>query len=135
MSHGVSVTIPEHLYRKAKEMARARRRSLDDIIVEALEQGLLPPPGLFAGDLDEEESAVRREMAAFVAQFPSLQAQYGGQHVAILDGRVVDHDPDGEALYRRIASRYPDRFVWLSPVDNEPLPTFHTRSPRLVDSA
>lgn len=71
-------------------------------------------------------------MDAYVALHPSLKANYFGEHVAILEGQLVDHDPDPAALYQRIAAQYPDRFVWLTVVEEEPLTTLAFRSPRIV---
>jgi hypothetical protein len=133
MADHVTVTISERLYRRALESARLRQRPIDTVIEEALEQGLSSgAPDTETMSPDDEETAVRREMAAFLELHPSLHKQYSGQHVAIHDGRLVDHDADAEALYRRISARYPDEFVWLAPVADEPLPTLHFRSPRLV---
>jgi predicted transcriptional regulator len=136
MAGNVTVTISERLYRRALELARRRQESLTAVIEQALEQGLpADGPVTDTGQMDAEEAAVQRELAAFVDLHPSLKDRYGGHHVAIYEGRLVDHDLDREALYRRIAARYPDRFVWLAPVDDEPLPTLHFRSPRLVGLA
>jgi hypothetical protein len=44
---------------------------------------------------------------------------------------LIDHDPDHEALYRRIDAQYPDEFVWISPVEEEAIPTLVFRSPRI----
>ncbi len=73
-----------------------------------------------------------REMEAYIALHPALKANYMGQHVAILDGQLIDHDSDPAALYERIAARYPDRFVWLTAVEEEPLATVKFRSPRIA---
>lgn len=134
MSDQVTVNIPERLYRRARALARERRRPLDAVIAEALEQGMPPETSESAAMPDDQETAVQREMAAYIALHPSLKTQYYGRHVAILDGQLIDHDGDKVALYRRIAARYPDRFVWLTAVEDEPLPTIHARSPRLVAS-
>jgi len=75
---------------------------------------------------------VMREMEAYITLHPALKAAYMGQHVAILDGQLIDHDSDPAALYERIAARYPDRFVWLTAVEEKPLATLRFRSPRIV---
>ena len=130
MSENVSVSIPESLVRRARELARIRRRSLDAVIAEVLDEAL--PPGGTPEPVDEEDAAVNREMEAYTALHPALQELYSGQHVAILNGQLVDHDPNPEALYRRIIIRYPDRFVWLTKVEEESLTTLRFRSPRFV---
>jgi hypothetical protein len=55
-----------------------------------------------------------------------------GQHVAIYGGQLVDHDQDFAALFERIEKAYPDEFVWLATVGEEPLPTIYHRSTRLI---
>jgi hypothetical protein len=80
----------------------------------------------------EEDAAIAREMEAYVALHPALKAEYFGQHVAILDGRLIDADADPAALYQRVTTRYPDRFVWLTVVEKEPLTTLTFRSPRIM---
>lgn len=73
-----------------------------------------------------------REMEAYVALHPSLKEDYLGQHVAILDGQLIDHDADPAALYQRIVARYGHRFVWMTAVEEEPLTTLVFRSPRII---
>jgi hypothetical protein len=131
MADYVTVSIPEGLLNRARKLARARRRPVDVVIAELLDGALPPaedPPAAEAA----EEAAVRREMEAYVALHPSLKADYMGQHVAILDGGLIDHDTDPAALYQRVAVSYPDRFVWLTAVEEEPLSTLVFRSPRIV---
>ena len=130
MSEYVSISIPESLASRARQLARLRRRPLDAVIAEVLDEAL--PPGGTPEPADDEDAAVIREMEAYTAFHPILRESYPGQHVAILDGHLVDHDHDPEALYRRIIARYPDRFVWLTKVEDEPLAMLHFRSPRFV---
>lgn len=129
MSEYVTVTIPEALLRRAKKLARVRRRPVDVVIAELLDRAL---PDEASSVANAEDEAVMREMEAYIALHPALKANYMGQHVAILDGQLIDHDSDPAALYGRIAARYPDRFVWLAAVEEEPLATVKFRSPRIA---
>lgn len=131
MSEYGSVSLPEALLQRAKKLARARHRPVEVVIAELLD-GVLPVAEEPAVSETTEDAAVRREMEAYVALHPTLKADYYGQHVAILDGRLVDHDADPATLYERIATRYPDRFVWLTAVEDEPLTTLVFRSPRIA---
>ena len=131
MSEYVTVSIPEALLNRARKLARARRRPVDALIAELLD-GALPPADEPASSEVSEDAAVRREMEAYVALHPTLKSDYYGQHVAILDGRLLDHDYDPAALYQRVSARYPDRFVWLTVVEDEPLTTLAFRSPRIA---
>ena len=50
------------------------------------------------------------------------------QHVAIQNGRLVDHDADGLTLSRRIDSRYPNTFVLIRKVEAQPKRVLQLRS-------
>ena len=127
----VTVSIPEALLHRARKLARVRRRRVDTVIAELLDEAL-PPAKEAAIPSEADEAAITREMEAYVALHPSLKANYLGQYVAILDGQLVDHDGDPSALYQRIVARYGDRFVWLTAVEEEALTTLVFRSPRIV---
>jgi len=129
MSEYVTVTIPEALLRRAKKLARVRRRPVDVVIAELLDRAL---PDEASSVANAEDEAVIREMEAYIALHPALKANYMGQYVAILDGQLIDHDSDPAALYGRIAAHYPDHFVWLTAVEEEPLATVKFRSPRIA---
>jgi hypothetical protein len=130
MTEYVTVSIPEALHHRARKLARSRRRPVDVVIAELLDESL---PPVEAPSLDtDDDAAVTREMEAYLALHPALKADHLGQHVAILDGRLVDFDSDPVALYQRIADRYPNRFVWLTVVEEEPLTILTFRSPRIV---
>ena len=131
MAEFATVTIPEALLGRAKKLARARRRPVDVVIAELLDEALPPDEQLPTGVTDDE-AATRQEMEAYIALHPALKADFMGQHVAILDGRLIDHDSNPASLYERIAARYPDRFVWMTAVEEEPLTTLVFRSPRIM---
>ena len=59
-----------------------------------------------------------------------LLQRYEGQHVAVYQGNVVDHDPDLLALYLRIDQKYPDDVVLIRQVRPEVERIIHIRSPR-----
>jgi hypothetical protein len=75
---------------------------------------------------------MQREMAAYIALHPELKENFLGKSVAIYQGQLVDVDDDYGELYKRIRSKYPDVFVWLTTVREEPIRTIHMRSPRFV---
>ncbi len=125
----VAVSIPQTLYRRARKVARSRNRSVDDVLVELLDQAL-PSDG--KSEVDNKETAVAREMRAYLALHSMLKEKYLGQHVAIFDGKLIDVDKEYSALYQRIDEQYPDQFVWLATVEEEAIPTLLFRSPRLL---
>ena len=129
MAEQVSITIPQPIYRRVRELARLRNRTVDDVLVEVLDQAL-PPDAM--PDVADEDAAVEREMQAYIALHPMLKEKYLGQHVAIYNGQLIDVDEDYGALYQRIDAQYPDEFVWLATVEEEAMPTLVFRSPRLL---
>jgi hypothetical protein len=132
MTQNVNITLSDQAYRRIKRWAKARHLDLGDAITDFLVENLpdndapvIPPA---AADPD-----VEREKAAYLRLYPQLKAQYAGQYVAIHKGQLVDHDTDYGALFERIDDRYPDTFVWLTRVGDEPMGTIHFRSPRFVE--
>lgn len=84
-------------------------------------------------DLDEWEQAMIREEAAYYALHPQLLKQYANQNVAILHGRLVDHDSDATALYRRVRKNFPGKFVLITPVQPTAEEEYTIYSPRLEE--
>ena len=83
-------------------------------------------------DWSESDPAVEREMQAYIAMHPTLLEEYLGEHVAIYQGKLIDHDKDPGALLARIDAKFPDEFVWTTQVGSEPVRTFVLRSPRIL---
>lgn len=144
MTEQVTINIPRPLFQRASELAQRRDRAVNEVLIELLEQAL---PGnsrnaeivaaateASTAAASSEDAVVQREMEAFLAMHPMLRDRYLGMHVAILDEQLIDYDQDELALYRRMDTQYPDRFVWLARVEADPLPTLVFRSPRLVTS-
>jgi len=136
MSSQVTLIIPDNLFTRAKQLTQVRKEKAADELVDLLDQ-ILASAGSNEEEIDEdkdwteEDSAVEREMQAYIAMHPLLKQTHFGKHVAIYEGRLIDADADYDTLTRRIDAQYPDRFVWISTVDEEPIKTFVFRSPRL----
>jgi hypothetical protein len=81
------------------------------------------------------DNEVEREKAAYFALHQVLWQKYPGQHVAIYNGELVDHDTDGVALSKRVYQRYPDQFVLIRQVEQEPDRVLYFRSPRFEASS
>jgi hypothetical protein len=129
MAEQVSISIPQPIYRRIRELARLRNRPVADVLVEVLDHAL---PADDEPDSSESEAAVERERQAYIALHPMLKEKYLGHHVAIHHGQLIDVDEDYGALYERIDAQYPDEFVWLATVEAEAMPTLVFRSPRLL---
>ncbi len=133
----VTLKIPGNLFTRAKQLTQVRKEKSADELVDLLDQILASAEGSGAEIAEEEENwaendpSLDREMQAYIAMHPVLKKTHFGKHVAIYEGRLIDSDPDYDTLTRRIDVHYPDQFVWVSTVDEEPIKTFVFRSPRL----
>lgn len=137
MSSHVTLTISNQLFRRAKELTQVRKEEAVDELVDLLDEILA------AVDGDEEEGdakawvdddpSVTYEMQAYIDLHPALKKTYFGKHVAIYHGKLVDADDDYDTLTRRVDAQYPDQFVWVSTVEEEPIKTFTFCSPRIEE--
>ncbi|MEI2611762.1 MAG: DUF5678 domain-containing protein [Candidatus Promineifilaceae bacterium] len=123
-----TVDISEKLYARARRVAQTRHQEVSELIATILDENL---PPLVAVE-EEIDAAADREMNAYIAMHPELKAKFLGKHVAVHGGQLVDMDDDYEALYLRIDKKYPDQYVWLTTVREEPIPTLTFRSPRIL---
>jgi hypothetical protein len=135
MAADVTLTIPNHLFNQAKQLTQRRRAQSADELVDLLDQ-ILASADQHEADPEEEaeipvDPAVAYEMQAYIAMHPRLKQTHLGKHVAIYKGKLIDTDEDYDSLTRRIDAQYPDRFVWIATVEEEPIKTFVFRSPRL----
>ena len=114
MNSSATVTIPQQLYKRVQYVAQKQHRHVNDVAKEMLEQGLSPWEG-FSTKTEKE-----REKGAFRRLHAALREEYMGEYVAIYGEEVVDHDADQTALVTRIDEKYPDLFVLIRPVRQEP---------------
>jgi hypothetical protein len=82
--------------------------------------------------LDTWESHISAEAAAWYARPDADREPYAGQYVAVLRGKVLDHDSDRLALAQRIRARYPETPVLITAAEAHAPREFQTRSPCLV---
>jgi hypothetical protein len=137
MTMTVTLKLNDATYRRARRLADAQKQAVADVLADWI-TATLPTeetqPGQPAGDQGTVD-VVDREMQAYIALHPQLKKQYLGRYVAIYGGRLVDHDDDYDEIFDRVDMAYPDEFVWLTQVENEPLKTLVFRSPRLESAA
>ena len=60
---------------------------------------------LEAGNRSVSDTPFAAEAKRFTKMLPILRQQYHGEFVALLDGAVIDHDPDDERLAERLYAR------------------------------
>jgi hypothetical protein len=133
MIKDVSVTIPQSIYQRVRQLALARNQPVSDVLANVLDEALPPnEEAVGAKPSSTDDKAADREMHAYIALHPMLKEKFLGMHVAIHNGQLIDYDQDYEALYKRIDKQFPDEFVWLATVEEEPMRTLVFRSPRFV---
>lgn len=136
MAVELKVTLNESVYDRVVRLARRRRQEVGETVAQFLEEALLAEDGEEAViNWSEADESVDQEIAAYHRLHPDLWRKYPGQHVAIQNGRLVDHDADGLSLSRRIYSRYPNTFVLIRQVEAQPEREIQLRSPRFVEEA
>ncbi|MFN8493179.1 MAG: DUF5678 domain-containing protein [Caldilineaceae bacterium] len=131
MTDQVTITLSTDLSERVRQLAKQRDQDIIAIVEAILSENL--PDNVASQDwidLSEPDEAAEREMKAYIELHPMLREKYFGKHVAIHNGQLIDYDTDHSALYERINARYPDEFVWMSEVKEEPIQTFFFRSPR-----
>jgi hypothetical protein len=79
-----------------------------------------------------ERDGIRAETQAFWAMQDELLAQYPGQHVAIYNRNVVDHDTDAARLELRVRQRFGPLPVLIAPVTPGGLPELRWRGGRFA---
>ena len=133
MERPITVTLSSKMSERVKKAAALQHQDISKVIEAALDDALAwsdddfverEPPAL--------AEAATPEMQAYIALHPMLKEKYLGKSVAVYGGKLIDIDDDFDALYDRIDARYPDEFVWMSKVEEEPIPTFVVRSPRFI---
>lgn len=128
MSKKVTIAIPDEMYHRVERIARLREQAVADVLVESIVLTEVERV------VEEEDSIVAKEEAAFKRLHPMLRENYLGQYVAVYQGEMIDHDPDQVALFLRTKKRYPDEFIWIAPVREEPEEIYVLRSPRFVEN-
>lgn len=87
------------LVRRIEHLARETSQPIEKMLETAVQTYL-----------DElEREAIHAETEAFWKMHDELLKKYRGQHVALYQGEVVDHDEDASRLEKRIR----ERFGWL----------------------
>ena len=119
------------------ELFQERRDLFHDLFREVIEEAGLAEkiiPAIASTpnspNKNEFEQEVAKEINAFHRLHPTLLEEHLGEYVAIYRQQLVDHDPKKLALYARIQEQYPEQFVLMRRVENEPERELHFRSTR-----
>lgn len=134
MTMKVTLHLSETVYKRARLLAHAQREDIAKVLAKWLEETLpaAEQGGMPNIDIQGDDAAVDREMQAYIAMHPRLLQKYRNQYVAIHNGELVDYDEEFDALLARIDAAYPNQFVWLTKVEDQPMRELTFRSPRLT---
>ncbi len=99
--------------------AEQETRTINDIVNEAVEHYLR----------EQQQAKLDQEIESYEAMHPKLRQKYIGQWVAVHKQKLVDHDSDGSALYRRIRAKYGRTSVLIRQVTEQPLEEVWLRTP------
>jgi len=105
-----TVTIEPELYERVADAAQREKAGVEQVLQMALRRYLWE----LARRKIAEESAVYRR------RHSELKKQYLGEYIAMVDGEVVDHGRDFQALRRRISKRYGRIPVMMTLVEDSP---------------
>lgn len=135
MAVRLTLTLDDNLYDRVQLLAQAQQQDVAEAIATLLDETVPRGQGS-EGEVErvKTDEAVEREIRAYHRLHSELWQRYPGQHVAIHNGQIIDHDVDGIALSRRIYGRYPDTFVLIRQVNSAPERVIHLRSPRLANN-
>ncbi len=131
MNMNITISLSQSTYNHIERWAKLRQQDIDTVISEYLNDAMplldnltIPPA--------EPDPAVEQERAAYLRMYPDLQKTHAGQYVAICNGELVDFDSDEAALFARIDDLYPDKFVWMTRIEDVPEKEIVLRSPRFT---
>lgn len=81
----------------------------------------------------QRQEKITCERRWYEAHHHELVQQYRGQHIAVHNGRIIDADPDGRTLSKRVRQQYGRMAIALiQVVDTPEPPTLHMHSPKLA---
>jgi len=114
-----TVVLRDDLRETLEKSAEQESRSVDEIVNEAV--------GLYLRE--RQRAKLDKEISAYEAMHAELRLKYLGQWVAMHDQELVDHDPDGSALYQRIRAKYGKTSVLIRQVMQQPIEEVWIRTP------
>ncbi len=124
MAHDVQQTatlylrgVPRTLVREAKAEAARRGMSLTAFTKEALARALKRESA--RAHTPDGIGTIRPDLDWFEANRTRLVRRYRNEYVAIVNRKVVDHDPDFSALARRVFAKYGVRSIAMPKVTPE----------------
>jgi hypothetical protein len=124
MNTTIQVTLDAKLTEELQKTIAQQGESIEHVFADAARKYLR----------DVREKKLQAEFERYQTMHAKLKEKYLGQHVAIYQGRLIDHDTDPIALVRRVDQRFGQAPVLITQVGEKPIREFLVRRPRLVRS-
>lgn len=127
----ITITLSDKISERVTEVAAEQQQNVVELVEEMLDAALTEQTSRRT-NIDGLTEILQDdpEMAAYIKMHPLLKRRFLGAYVAIFQGELIDQDLDHAALYARVDQRYPDDYVWISKVEDEPIKTLRFPSPR-----
>ena len=117
-----TIELPQRLINPLQQLAIEQGSSIEAVIEDAL-----------TGYLREQRHRLLlQEMERFRAQHEQLKERHLGQFVGLYNGSVLDHGPDGGALYNRLHQQYGDLPILIVEVTRTPEQEFMRLQRRIL---
>jgi hypothetical protein len=116
-----AIALPSELFNSLEQIARERGQSVESVAEEVVREYLR----------EQRHAYLLVEMERFRQLHAELLKDYRGQFVAMRDGQLIDHDPDGGALDARMHRAHREQPILIVQVTETPEQEFTIRSPRL----
>ncbi len=98
---------------------RQEARGINDMVNEAVEHYLR----------ERQRAKLDVEILAYESMHPELRQKYLGQWVAVHNQKLVDHDSERAALYRRVRAKYGRISVLIRQVTDQASEDIWIRTP------
>lgn len=99
------LTLSPSLTQEIQAEARAARKSVEELLTEALQQYRL----------EAQRQKISQEAEWWDHVPPETRQKYAGEYVAIHQQKVVDHDADRTSLYDRVRVKYGNLAILIAP--------------------
>ncbi|HRJ40751.1 MAG: hypothetical protein KJZ86_12415 [Caldilineaceae bacterium] len=111
-----TLTLSPELHEPLKRLAAGRDTSVEDVV-----------ESLVADYLRQQwHEALLLEMDRYRLMHPQIATRYYGQFLGIQDGKILDTDPDGGVLHKRLRQRYGDLPILIVQVTATPEQEFRS---------
>lgn len=118
--------IPADVVREAKAAAARRGVTLAGFVAETLSRALRQPESS-----SDQTADLNADMRWYERNRERITREHAGEYVAVLERKVIDHDPNFEDLAERVFAREGARNVFMPHVAGKRGPV-RVRSPRRV---